>query len=93
MNKVFEYMALGIPFVHFDLAQCRREAGEAALVAEPDTPESLAEAMLTLLADDERRLSMSAYGVARATREFRWENEVPSLIAAYRSAFAQVAIV
>ena len=42
MNKVFEYMALGIPFVQFDLAQARSEAGEAALVVKETTAEGLA---------------------------------------------------
>jgi glycosyltransferase involved in cell wall biosynthesis len=87
MNKVFEYMTLGLPFVHFDLAQCRREAGDAALMAESDSPESLAEAVLTLLADPERREKMSAYGRTRASREFQWDNEVNSLLAAYDSLF------
>ena len=33
MNKVFEYMTLGIPFVGFDLIESRKASGEAALYA------------------------------------------------------------
>ena len=42
MNKVFEYMALGLPFVQFDLKQARIEAGDAAWVVGDPTPEALA---------------------------------------------------
>ena len=32
LNKVFEYMALGIPFVQYDLAESRSQAGAAAVI-------------------------------------------------------------
>lgn len=83
MNKVFEYMALGIPFVQFDLEQSRSEAGDAALVAVEGTPESMAEAITTLLTDEPSRVEMSEYGKKRAQLEFQWENEKKSLIEAY----------
>jgi glycosyltransferase involved in cell wall biosynthesis len=83
MNKVFEYMALGLPFVQFDLAQARSEAGVAALVVNDTTPEALAEAIIALLADEPARRRMSAYGRAHAPREFQWESEKKSLLNAY----------
>ena len=61
MNKVFEYMTMGIPFVHFDLAQCRSESADGGIVVEQDSGEALGEAILALLrrpgaaAEDERR--------------------------------------
>ncbi|MFK5980277.1 MAG: glycosyltransferase family 4 protein [Rhizobiaceae bacterium] len=83
MNKVFEYMALGLPFVQYDLAQSRSEAGEAALIAQHGTPESLANGIEILLKDGKRRAHMSAYGMERAQREFQWKNEVVALTDAY----------
>ncbi len=83
MNKVFEYMALGLPFVQFDLDQSKGEAGEAALVVEEATSTALACGMVALLEDSEARQHMSAYGRARAQREFQWENEKKSLLEAY----------
>lgn len=85
MNKVFEYMALGIPFVQFDLPQARREAGEAAVVVKEATAERLGQAIVDLLADHEARKRMSALGKERAVREFQWANEKVSLVAAYDS--------
>jgi len=83
MNKVFEYMALGLPFVQYDLAQSRSEAGEAALIAQQGTPESLADGIEILLKDKKRRAQMSVYGTERAQREFQWKNEIVSLTDAY----------
>jgi glycosyltransferase involved in cell wall biosynthesis len=88
MNKVFEYMALGLPFVQFDLAQARREAGEASLVAQEGEPASLADAIATLAADPDRRARMSAYGAAHAAEAFSWEGQEPELLAAYEIALA-----
>jgi glycosyltransferase involved in cell wall biosynthesis len=85
MNKVFEYMALGLPFVQFNLPQSRSEAGDAALVAAECTPEALAHVILELVDDPEGRKRMSAYGLDRATREFQWANEKDSLLEAYAS--------
>lgn len=85
MNKVFEYMALGMPFVQFNLAQARIDAGDAALVVEESTPESLAQGMIDLLADPERREQMAKYATERAQREFHWEIEKHSMLDAYRT--------
>ncbi|MEM8796997.1 MAG: glycosyltransferase family 4 protein [Pseudomonadota bacterium] len=83
MNKVFEYMALGIPFVQFDLPQARSEARDAALVAPESTPQSLGDTMITLLDDETSRARMSAYGYERAHREFQWDIEKQTLVKAY----------
>ena len=85
MNKVFEYMALGLPFVQFDLPQSRSEAGEAAVVAKEATPEALAEAMVDLLDDQAARQRMGAYGLATAQRDFQWAHEKQALLEAYGS--------
>ena len=60
MNKVFEYMALGLPFVQFNLEQARIEAGEAAHIVHDITPEGMANGILELLGNDSARQRMSA---------------------------------
>lgn len=88
MNKVFEYMSLGLPFVQFDLEQAGKEAGEAALVVKDVSPEALARGMIALIEDGEARQRMSAYGRARAMREFQWANEKSALLEAYECLFS-----
>ena len=87
MNKVFEYMALGLPVVHFDLAQARQESGEAALVVCDPSAKGLADKIVELLADEAARLRMSRYGTERAQKEFRMGREKASLLNAYEFLF------
>ena len=82
LNKVFEYMALGIPFVQYDLAESRSQAGAAAVIAKDPTPEGLGEAIVRLIDDPQRRTEMAALGMSRAREEFRWEAETSRLLEA-----------
>jgi len=83
MNKVFEYMSLGIPFVQFDLDEGMKVAGDAALVARGNSPFELADQMACLLDDDALRAKLSATGKVRAKALLRWETERAQLLAAY----------
>ncbi|WP_349630719.1 glycosyltransferase family 4 protein [Bradyrhizobium liaoningense] len=83
MIKVFEYMALGLPFVLFDLAQARVDAGDAGLVVAEPTPRALGEGIVALLEDEAGRERMRNYGRERAYGAFQWELEKRSLLAAY----------
>jgi glycosyltransferase involved in cell wall biosynthesis len=85
MNKVFEYMALGLPFVQFDLTQAKLDAGDAALVVKTQTSESLAHGIVDLLDDKVRLARMSAYAIKRAQREFQWNTEKQTLLDAYQT--------
>ena len=85
MIKVFEYMAVGLPFVLFDLAQARLDAGDAGLVAAQPTPQALGERIVALLEDEGARERMRSYGRERARSEFQWEVAKRSLLAAYAS--------
>ncbi|HRD78702.1 MAG TPA: glycosyltransferase, partial [Hyphomicrobiaceae bacterium] len=86
MNKVFEYMTLGIPFVGFDLIEGRQTAADAALYAADVTPACLAGRMAQLLDDDTLRASMAATGLDRARRLLSWDAERAQLLAAYELA-------
>ena len=88
MNKVFEYMSLGLPFVQFELAQSRLEAGDAGIVANEPTAKSLGDTMVALLTNVKLRKRMSISGMERAKKEFRWETEKASLVHAYEKLFS-----
>ncbi|MDI7860738.1 glycosyltransferase family 4 protein [Rhizobiaceae bacterium n13] len=87
MNKVFEYMMLGLPIVQFNLPQATREAGHAALVVSEHSPQALADGILALIDDPERRKQMSMVGRAVAEREFRWTGEAGRYLDAYGDLF------
>ncbi len=83
MNKVFEYMSLGIPFVQFDLDEGMKVAGDAALVARHNSPAEFAGQMARLLNDMKLRDALADIGRARAKALLRWETERAQLLAAY----------
>jgi glycosyltransferase involved in cell wall biosynthesis len=83
MNKVFEYMTLGIPFVQFDLDEGMRIAGDAALVATDNSAVGLAEHVARILDDEQLSAQLSANGKVRAKALLRWETERARLLAAY----------
>lgn len=85
MNKVFEYMSLGIPFVQFNVTEGRTTAGGAAWIARSDDGPSLGKALIELVDDPKRRELMGAYARARALAQFRWDQEETALLAAYDS--------
>jgi glycosyltransferase involved in cell wall biosynthesis len=88
MNKVFEYMCLGIPFVSFDLIEGRKASGDAALYAGDNDPKVLALQMRRLFDDPDLRGALSEEGLARAKALLKWENERSRLLSAYEMALA-----
>ena len=88
MNKVFEYMMMGLPFAQFDLTQARSEAGGAGLVVEEHSPAALARAIVDLVDDPDRRAEMGRTGMEIAARDFRWEGEAARYLAAHEAARA-----
>lgn len=83
MNKAFEYMTLGLPFVQFDLMEGRKIAGEAALYAADNSPIDLARQITRLMDDAPLAATLSAEGMARAKALLRWDDEAARLLAAY----------
>ena len=61
MNKVIEYMAMGLPIVSFDLVEARVSAGDAAVYVPANDELAFARAIDALLRDPERR-SCSCHG-------------------------------
>lgn len=83
MNKVFEYMSLGIPFVSFDLIECKKASGEAAIYARDNDPKHLASHIAQLFDDPDLAGALSEEGTVRARQLLKWENERARLLAAY----------
>ncbi len=83
MNKVFEYSALGIPIVSYNLSETRRLLGDALTTADSDDPAGLARAVQPLLADEEKRLALGRASAALARRDFSWEREAETFVNAY----------
>ncbi len=86
MNKVFEYMSLGIPFVSFDLIEGRKASGDAALYATDNDPVQLAAHMAKLFDDADLAGALGEEGRSRAHVLLKWENERTRLLAAYERA-------
>ena len=83
MNKIMEYMSLGKPIVQFDLTEGRVSAQDASLYAERNDAVDLAQKIVALLDDPEKRREMGEFGRARVERDLAWEHEEPKLLAAY----------
>jgi glycosyltransferase involved in cell wall biosynthesis len=88
MNKIMEYMALAKPIVQFDLTEGRHSAGEASLYARENDEVDLAQKIVELLDDPERRREMGAFGRERVVNELEWEYEAPKLLKAYDTLFS-----
>ncbi len=89
MNKHFEYMTLGVPFVQFDLVEGRRIAGDASLYAADNSSADLARNMARLIDDRALHADLAARGAERAKAMLRWENERGRLLGAYDMALGQ----
>ena len=88
MNKTLEYMAVGVPVVAFDLEETRVSAADAAVYATPNDPSGLAELVMELLDDPERRTRMGEIGRARVSGPLSWTNSARNLLDAYETAGA-----
>jgi glycosyltransferase involved in cell wall biosynthesis len=75
-------MALGLPFVCFDLQESRRIAeGAAVFVPEGDVT-ALATAVVALLDDEPARRRLGETGRRRVRDELAWERQTPTYLSA-----------
>jgi glycosyltransferase involved in cell wall biosynthesis len=80
---VLEAMACGCPVITSNVSSLPEVVGEAALLVDPYDVEALAQAMLTVLEDDELKKEMSKKGIAQA-QKFSWEKAGAELLAVCR---------
>ncbi len=85
-QKLFEFMALGMPVVLSDLPPSRPFVGDraCALMVPPDNYRAYADAIIRLLNDPALCRQMGAEGRRRVEREYNWEKESKKLIDLYK---------
>jgi glycosyltransferase involved in cell wall biosynthesis len=85
-NKLFQYMAAGIPVVASDFEQVRGVVVDrgAGVTVEMTDPRAIAGALRRLLADPAARAEMGRSGRAAIARDLNWERSAAALLAVYR---------
>jgi glycosyltransferase involved in cell wall biosynthesis len=84
-NKLFEYMAAGLPVVGPDFPAWRAliNAVGCGLVVDPTRPEAIADAIAQLLASPAEAEAMGLRGRQAVLAEFNWETEFQRLLHLY----------
>lgn len=83
MNKVIEYMAMGLPIVSFDLKESRFSAKDAAVYVPDNSEQAMGQAFIDLLSDPSKREQMSMIGKQRVTQGLSWDHSQEVLIDFY----------
>lgn len=80
-NAILEYMAAGLPVVATDVGGNREAivAGETGYLVRERTPEAIAQPILQLLSDEDRRRRMGAAGFARCAENFELGKTIRNL--------------
>jgi glycosyltransferase involved in cell wall biosynthesis len=86
MNKVLEYMAVGLPIVSFELREARVSAGDAARYVECNDTAAFAAATSALLDDPAERQRRGRIGQGRVAGALNWDHSKVQLLAAYSAA-------
>ncbi|HOX85292.1 MAG TPA: glycosyltransferase family 4 protein [bacterium] len=84
-NKLFEYMACGLPVVGSDLPSLRMliNQAECGFVVPPDDAKAHAAAIGRLLDDEKLRQEMGKRGRLFVQNNYNWQNEVSKLYGLY----------
>lgn len=84
-NKLFEYMATGLPVVasHFDRWREIVEETGAGLTVDPEDPRDIAVAVDHLLRDSDLRRRMGEHGRTAVESCYNWQREESKLIGLY----------
>ena len=90
MNKMIEYMAMGLPIVSFDLKESKYSAGEAAVYVQPNDEDLFAKAIMELAEDETRRKQMGELGRKRVEEQLAWDHSRKVLVAAYDRLFEKM---
>jgi glycosyltransferase involved in cell wall biosynthesis len=73
--KILEYMAFGLPFVAFDVAETRIMGRGASVLVPPGDVESYARHVVALLGDATRRFELGETGRKRVKADLSWERQ------------------
>ena len=89
MNKVFEYMAYRLPIVMFELAECKKIAGDAAFYAVNNDPSALAARVSNLIQLPSKQKEMGELGRRRLEDVYSWAIQKERYLDVYRSLLEQ----
>jgi glycosyltransferase involved in cell wall biosynthesis len=81
--KAMEYMAFGLPFVAFDVAQTRLMARGAAALATPGDVEAFARGLDELLTDSDRRAELGRAGRMAVELALAWDHQQGPYVALF----------
>lgn len=83
-NKLFDYMAAGLPVAATDLPSTRRilEDADAGILLPVDDPAGFADGLIGLLRDPERRRRLGANGQRAVADRYSWRHDEARLLAA-----------
>jgi glycosyltransferase involved in cell wall biosynthesis len=89
-TKLFEYMGLGLPVVTSDIPIYRDvvENAECGFVADPKSPEDVAEAIAALVDNPSRARRMGKRGRLAVQESYNWEQEGRALVEFYDTIIA-----
>jgi glycosyltransferase involved in cell wall biosynthesis len=83
--KVVEYLASGKAIVASDVSEVRNMLGGAGLLVPPGKADKIAEAILELAGDDERRKTMGEAARQRVEIKYNWRSSADALEKAYEA--------
>lgn len=86
-GKIYNYMAMGLPTVAFDVVVNRDILGDLGVYASPmEDVDGLARGVIQLLQDDVRRRQLAEQVRAKAVKDYSWDNVARRLLTAYEKA-------
>lgn len=84
-NKLFEYMALGLPVIASDFPKWRKiiESAGCGLLVDPNSPEEIAQAMQWMLNNKDAAAEMGLRGREAVLEKYSWSSEEKTLLNLY----------
>jgi glycosyltransferase involved in cell wall biosynthesis len=82
---LLEAMACGLPVIAANTSSLPEAVGESGMLVDPRSVEAWAEALASLLDNQERRRQLSVQGIERAS-QFTWANTARQTVASYHRA-------
>lgn len=86
-NKLFEYMAAGVTTIASDFPHYRKvvEGAGSGLLVNPEKPQSIADAIISLLKDPKKCNVIGVKGRKSFEKIYNWNTEEKKLLAFYRT--------